>query len=135
MQSYASYLLPSLPRCCSCLLCLLSCVGLLKSTTMFLCQLVYCLGFYSLFYTAHILQCMLGQLVSTVHAGIACLTFLTCDWSQLHAGIACLAYDYVNACLDTLFILLHVGIVCLASLTYDWATASWDSLSMLSMLG
>ena len=89
------------------------------------------LGFCSLFYTTHILQCMLGQLVCTVYAGIVCLTLLTCDWSQLHAGIVCLAYDWVTACWDSLSIFLHAGIVCLASLAHDWVSACWDGLSML----
>ena len=63
---------------------------------------------------------------------------MTCDLSQLHAGIvylALLAYDWANACWDSLSILLHPGIVCLASLVYDWVTACWDSLAVLSMLG
>ena len=33
----------------------------------------------------------LDSLSALVHAGIACLAFLTYDW-QLHAGIACLAF-------------------------------------------
>ena len=53
----------------------------------------------------------------------------------MHAGIVCLAflaYDWVNACWDSLSILLHAGMVCLASLAYDWATACWDSLLHLA---
>ena len=106
------------------------------TTAILLCQLVHCFGLScSLFYTVHILQCILGYLVCAVHAGIACLAFLTYDWSQLHAGIACLAslvYDWAIACRDSLSISLHAGIVCLASLAYDWATACWDSMSILA---
>ena len=71
------------------------------------------MGLCSLPYTAHILQFMLGHLVCAVHAGIACLTFLTYDWAQMHGGIACLASlacDWVTACWDSLPILLHAGI-------------------------
>ena len=69
---------------------------------------------------------MLGQLVCPVHAGIVCLTSLTCDWPYLHGGIVCLAslvYDLATACLDSLSMLLHVGIACLASLACDWVIA------------
>ena len=136
MQSYASHLLPSLLRCCSCLLFLW---GSLLVLQLFHCiSLSTVLDFCSLFYTAHILQCMLGQLVCSVHAWIACLAFPTYDWSQLHTGIACLASlvcDWVIACWDSLSILLHAGIMCLGSLAYDWAIACWDNLVALSMLG
>ena len=139
MQSYASCLLPSLLRCCSCLLCLLFlCRSLLVPQLFHRVSLSTVLGFCSLFYTVHFLQCMLGWLICTVHAGIACLTFLTCDWPQMHAGIACLPsliYDWVTACWNRLFILLHAGIACLASLACDWVIACWDSLAALCMLG
>ena len=98
MQSYASCLLPSLLRCCSCLLFL--CRSLLAIQLFHCVSLSAVLGFCSLFYTVHISQCMMEQLVCSVHAGIVCLTFLTCDWSQL-------------ACWDT----------CLASLACDQVTA------------
>ena len=131
MQSHASHLLPSLLRGCSCLLFLPRSPLVLQ---LFCCVcLSTVLAFCSLFYTAHILQCKLGYLVCTVHVGIACLAFSTCDWSQLHAGIACLAYDWVTACWDSLSTLLHAGIMCLASLAYDWVTVCWDSLSVFSM--
>ena len=135
MQSYASCFLPSFLRSCTCLLFL---YRSLQVSAISLYHLVHCLGFCSLFYTEHILQSMLGQLVCDVYAGIACLAFLSYDWSQLHVGIACLAslaYDWVTACWDSLSILLHTGIVCLASLAYDWVTVCWDSLSAHSMLG
>ena len=80
---------------------------------------------------------MLGEHVCTVYAGIACLAFLTYDWSQLHAGIACLAfltYDLATACWDSLSMLLHARITCLTSLASDWLTACWDSVVALSML-
>ena len=78
-----------------------------------LCLLACCSG---------LLQPLLYSLDFAVHTGIACLSFLTCDWSQLHAGIS-------------LSMLLHAGVVCLASLTSDWVTACWDGLVVLSMLG
>ena len=126
MQSYASCLLPSLLRCvaaCS------SCAGLF--------------WFYSYFAVSAcpLFWAFAAFLCSTyfaVHAGIACLAFLTYDSSQLHAGIVCLAflaYDWAIACWDSLSVLLHAGIACLALLAYDWAIACWDSLSALSMLG
>ena len=62
-----------------------------------------------------------------VHDGIACLAFLTYDWSQLHAGIACLAslaYDWVAAHWDRLPVLLHAGIACLATKAYDWVVTN-----------
>ena len=113
MQSYASCLLPSLLRCCSCLLCLLFLCRSLLVLQLFCCvSLSTVLGFCSLFYTKQIFQCMLGELVCAEYAGIACLNFPACDWSQLHVGRACLAV-----------------------LADDWGTAHWDSLVVLGMLG
>ena len=69
-------------------------------------------------FAATFIQCIFhnacwDSLSALMHAGIVCLTFLTCDWSWL-----------------------HVGIVCLASLACDCATASWDSMSsFLAMIG
>ena len=131
MQCYASCLLPSLLRCCSCLLFL--CRSHLVLQLILLCQLVCCFR--------------LLQTYFTVHAGIAGLYCAwwdsisdspTYDWSQMHAGIVCLASlacDWVITCWDSLPILLQAGIACLASLAYDWVIASWDSLAALSMLG
>ena len=81
-------------------------------------------------FTASFIQCR--------YAGIVCLSYPTCDWSQLNDGIVCLvfqAYDWVTACWDSLSMLLHAGIVCLASLASDWVTECWDSLVAFSMLG
>ena len=81
---------------------------------------------------------MLQYCVCAVCAGIACLAFPTCDWSQLHAGIVCLAFlasDLATACWNSLSMLLHAGIACITSLASDWLTACWDSLAVLSMLG
>ena len=103
MQSYASYLLPSFLRCCSCCSVCPSCCGPSSCTAISLCQLVCCSG---------LLQPLLYNLDFAVHAGIACLAFLTCDWFCLYAGITCLT-----------------------SLACDWPAECWDSLVALSMLG
>ena len=90
MQSYASHLLPSLPRCCSYLVFLCRPPQVYSYGAVSTCPLFWLLQplLYSTYFAVHawIAFC-------TVHAGIACLAFLTCDWSQLHAGIACLVYD------------------------------------------
>ena len=134
MQSYASHILLSLLRCCSCLLMQVSS----NCTAILLCQLVLCSG---------LLQSLLYHSVFAVHARIACLccvcwdsvfSFPTYDWSQMHAGIvflAFLAYDVATACRDSLSTLLHAGIACLPFLASDWVTACWDSMVVLSMLG
>ena len=143
MQFYASCLLPSLLGCCSCLL--FFCRSLLVLQLFHCVSLSAFLAFYSIFYTVQISQCMLGHLVCAVYAGKACLSFQTCDWSQLHAGIACLAflaYDWATTCLHSFSMLLHAGIVCLASWPLiGWLhtgiarlhLACWDSMS--SFLG
>ena len=137
MQSYASHVLPSLLRCCSCFLCLLYMSLLILQ--LFCClSLSAILGFCSpLLYTTYL----------TVHAGIACLCCACSDsmsdspdlwWPQLHAGIACLAslaYDWMTACWDHLSLLLHAWIVCVASMACDQAIACWDSMATLRMLG
>ena len=76
--------------------------------------------------------------INNCNCNCNCLSFPTCDWSQLHAGIACLvflSYDRVTACWDSLSMLLHAGIVCVASLASGLVTACLDSLVALSMLG
>ena len=115
MQSYASHLLLSLLKWCSCLLCLLFLCRSHLVLKLFHCvSLSTILGFCCLFYTAHIFA---------VPAGIAYLAFSTDDWSQLHAGKICLAslvYDWVTACWDSLPILLNACVVCLAFFSHDW---------------
>ena len=139
MQSYAPCLLPSPQRCCCCLLCLLFLCRFLLVVQLFCCiSLSAVLGFYSLFLSVKILQYMLEYLVCTVYAGIACLSFLTSDQSQLHARIVCLAflaYDWATACWHSLSMLLHAGIACLAYVASNWVTECWDSLVAISMLG
>ena len=67
MQSYASCLLSNLLRCCSCLLCLLSCASLFWSYCYFpvsACpQFVHVLGFATSLYSTYL----------AVYAGVACL--------------------------------------------------------------
>ena len=134
MQIYAFCLLPKLLRYCCCLLFL--CRSLLVLQLHHCVGMSIVLGFCCLIYSGQILQCMLGYLVCNVYSGIACLNFLTCDWSQLYARIAYLAflaYDWLTACWDSLSILLYAGIACLASMAYDWANACQDSLVALGM--
>ena len=128
MPSYASHLLPSLLRCCSCLLCCSSGSGSSSCTDISLCQLVYHSG---------LLKPLLYKLDFAVYAGITCLAFPICDWFPLHAGIVCLtslAFDWPTAW-DSFYRLLHAGIVCLISLASDWSITCWDSLFVHSMLG
>ena len=125
MQSYASCLLLSLLRYCSCCSACSSCSGSSSCIAILLCQLVHCSG---------LLQSLLYNLDSAVHAGTVCLhcvcwdsilAFLTCDWFHLHAGIVCLASlasDWLTACWDSLSKLLHAGIAWLH-------LACWDRLS------
>ena len=123
MQSHASHLLPSLLRCCSCLLFL--CRSSSGSTAVF--TVSDCPLFWA-FAASFILCIFCSACWDSLSACCACwdsmfLTFLTCDWSQLHAGIACLAslaYDWATACWGTLSVLLHAGIACPASLASDW---------------
>ena len=72
MQSCASCLLPSLLRCCSCLLCSSSGSGSSSHTAILLCQLVHCSG---------LLQPLVYKLVFKVYAGIACL-YCVC-WDKI----------------------------------------------------
>ena len=135
MQSYASCLLPSLLRCCSCLFFL--CRSLLVL------QLFCCVSFSAILF----LQPLLCSENFAMHAGIACLHCVC--WESMSelpdlwlVSIAC--WDSVSSfpglwlgkcMLGYLSMLLHAGINCLASLASDWVTACWDSLVVLSMLG
>ena len=131
MQSYASCLLPSHLRCCSCLLFLCRCFLVVQ----LLCCVSFStvLGFCSLLYSSDF----------TVHAGITCLCSACWDSvSELPdpwlVSIAC--WDNVssfpglwldNCMLGWLGCTEHVGKACLVSPVYDWATACWDSRSTI----
>ena len=112
MQSYASHLLPSFLRWCSCLLCCSSCSGSSSCTAISLCQLVCFSG---------LLQPLLYKLDFTVYAWIVCLH--------------CVCWDSMPNFLWPSIGWQHAGIVCLTSLPSDWLTACWDSLFVHNMLG
>ena len=81
MQSYASCLFSSLLRCCSCLLCLFFLCRSLLVLQLFCCvSLSTVLGSCSPFYPVHICSACWNSLSVLVHAGIACLASLACDW-------------------------------------------------------
>ena len=116
MQSYASHLLPSLLRCCSCLLFL--CRSLLVL------QLFCCVSLSTVF---GLLQPLLYSTYFSVHAGITCLS-CAC-W----LGIICLAFPNLwlvpNVCWDSVS-----GFPCLWLGNYmlGWLVciiACWDSKS------
>ena len=145
-SQFVSYLLVFKPSSADAVLCLMTLLSLLRCCHCFLCLLFLCRSplILQLFRCVNIccfglLQPLLYSVYFAVHAGILCLNFQTCDWSQLHAGIACLAflaYDWVTACWDSLVVLSMLGqlvyiIACWdslsSSLAYDWVTACWDS--------
>ena len=108
--------LPSLLRCCRCLLCLFILCRYLLVLQLFHCvSLSTVLGFCGLLYSVYF----------AMHAGIACLHYAC--WDSLSGFPGLWLVNWFCDCI--------LGMACLASLACDLVTACWDSMSALCMLG